>query len=114
MLYMCGGNNGQEILDTFECYDLASKTCTRLPSLKMARDEVTLVELNGHLYAIGGGGKEGESLKSVEKYSFASNEWSLDGEMLIERRAHAAISMDGGILVIGGFDGEKYLRSCEK
>lgn len=82
--------------------------------MKTRRDEVSLVLLNGELYAIGGGGKDGESLKSVEKYSFTTKEWIQECEMLIERRAHSTIAAHNQIYVIGGFDGEKYLRSCEK
>lgn len=85
-----------------------------MPPMKTARDEVALVALKGDLFAIGGGGKEGESLRSVERFSFSRGEWVNETDLLIERRAHAALVMNSQILVIGGFDGEKYLHSCEK
>jgi hypothetical protein len=113
-LFVCGGNNGHSILDTFECYDLTSGVHSSMPPLKCGRDEVALVYAKGELYAIGGGGKEGESLKSVERYSFSRGEWTTEADMLIERRAHAALVVQDQIFVIGGFDGEKYLHSCEK
>lgn len=111
---MCGGNNGHEILQTFESYDLETGGQTSLPPMHVARDEVALVVLGGDLFAVGGGGKEGESLRSVERYSFARREWTREPDLLIERRAHAAVVVNDRILVIGGFDGEKYLQSCEK
>lgn len=101
-------------MNSFEYYDLATGAVTTLPPLHTSRDEVTLVYLKGDLYAVGGGGKQGESLKSVEKYSQSKREWTIESELLIERRAHAALAINEQIFVIGGFDGEKYLHSCEK
>jgi hypothetical protein len=113
-LYICGGNNGQDILQSFECYDLSTNICTRLPDMHLARDELALVAMNGEIYAIGGGGKDGQTLRSVEKYSFSKKKWEFAPDLLIERRAHAAIVFNNRIFVTGGFDGERYLCSCER
>ena len=78
------------------------------------RDELAVVAANGEIYAIGGGNKEGQTLRSVEKYSFSAKRWEFTADLLIERRAHSAVSFNERIFVIGGFDGERYLCSCER
>ena len=111
---MAGGNNGQDLLKRFECYDLINNTCTVLPDLSVPRDELSLVALEGDIYAIGGGSSEGETLRSVEKFNVESNAWEGYSDMIEERRAHTSVSVCGTIYVMGGFDGENYLKSCEK
>lgn len=82
----------------------------------MARDEMSLVsDGNGHLYAIGGfGGPNNSSLSQVERYSIERNKWEDIGSLNVPRRAMSALSLNGSVYVLGGFDGEKYLSSVEK
>lgn len=111
---MAGGNNGQEILKTFESYDLQTGACSRLPDMHVPRDELCLAALEGEVYAIGGGSLDGVTLRSVEKFSFEANRWEPVCDLLIPRRAHSALSAGSQLFVSGGFDGEKYLCSGER
>ena len=65
---MIGGNDGDSVLSSFECYDLERVKVIWLPEMKNKRDEVAAVKgQDGHLYAIGGYG-------SSERYLFKSKE----------------------------------------
>ena len=64
------------------------------------------------IYAIGGfGGKNNDSLKSVEVFDVKAEKWSKAPAMNTPRRALAAASLADGIYSIGGFDGQKHLSS---
>lgn len=56
-LYVCGGNDGHNILRTFESYNFTTKKWTSLPYLKFKRDELAVtVGPDQKIYAIGGFG----------------------------------------------------------
>jgi len=56
-IYVCGGNDGDNILSTFEKCSLKSRQWIPLPSLKYKRDELAAVVGPDHkIYVIGGFG----------------------------------------------------------
>lgn len=55
-LYIAGGNNGTDILSSLESYDLETGNKTILNNMSQPRDETQLVQIQNHIYAIGGGG----------------------------------------------------------
>lgn len=114
ILFVAGGNNGNQILSSFDSFDLTSGKRLSLKPMNTARDELSLVHANGYLYAIGGGGNDGENLRSVERYDLGLNRWEPVENMLIPRRAHSVVSLGSSIYVFGGFDGLKYLCSVER
>jgi hypothetical protein len=67
--YICGGNDGEKILDEALVFDLETYEIKKLKSMKVPRDELALtVGSDGSIYAIGGfGGNEHCCLKSVER-----------------------------------------------
>lgn len=54
-IYVAGGYNYHEVFRDVFCYDPASNTWSEVESMNKRRRGHSLVSLNGHLYAIGGG-----------------------------------------------------------
>jgi len=115
-IYVCGGNDGQSILKTFESFNLKTKRWTFLPPLELKRDELAVVVGPDHkIYAIGGfGGRNNTCLNEVERFDPQKGIWESVAPMNTPRRALAAVSLPDGIYAIGGFDGDNYLSSVEK
>lgn len=86
----------------------------------MKRDELQCtVGPDGRLYAIGGYGCHKpedpiECLSQAERYDFAIGQWEMLPPMTDNRRALAVVAMPDGIYALGGYDGQRYLASCEK
>ncbi len=56
-IYVCAGNDGNNILKSFEAYDLASKKWNNLAQLNCKRDELAITwGPDNKIYAIGGFG----------------------------------------------------------
>ncbi|XP_072020432.1 LOW QUALITY PROTEIN: uncharacterized protein [Amphiura filiformis] len=87
-LYTCGGLKDVRILDgkvhayfttsmEFYCYDPGSSLWSqKLPSMRVSRHSVSLVFLNGFIYAIAGLNEKGELLRDVERYDIQKQKWS--------------------------------------
>ena len=58
-LYICGGNDGEQILSTFEYYDFKTNSWVNLPDMLEKRDELAIaLGEDNNIYAVGGfGGK---------------------------------------------------------
>jgi len=55
MVYVIGGNNDKEILNTVEMYDLVLKQVKTLSSMNERRDELGVAQaFDRRIYAIGG------------------------------------------------------------
>ncbi|XP_054086941.1 kelch-like ECH-associated protein 1B [Zeugodacus cucurbitae] len=82
--------------------------------MNQARCDHSVVELDGKIYAIGGIGGIGEKntvLQSVERYT-ESNGWESVAPLLIARHGAGAVTFNGKIYIMGGFNGN-YLKSVE-
>ena len=68
-VYICGGNDGEQILDDCLCLDLITWEIKKLKPMRLPRDELSqTVGSDGRIYAIGGfGGNDHCCLKSVER-----------------------------------------------
>jgi len=65
----------------------------------------------GHVWVIGGGGAEYNTLSSMEKYNVEQDDWEEMARMPEARMEHQCVHDGAGrILVIGGFDG-RYAKS---
>ena len=112
-IHVVGGNDGEEILNTFERFSQTEMVWKRMEPLIEGRDELAVtVGRDNKIYAIGGfGGTEGTCLRSVERYDPATQRWEFTKPMLLPRRALSAVTLADGIYAIGGFDGQNYLSS---
>ena len=75
-LYALGGDLDEETLADVERYDPARDAWERLAPVPTPRKFFAAVELGGFLYAIGGETQGEEYTATVDRYEFASGEWS--------------------------------------
>ena len=101
-----GGNDAFEIVATVEEYDPATDIWTEKTAMPTARWGLTTAEVNGKIYAIGGGDvyPPKELLTVVEEYDPATDTWTTKSPMPVGRIGHASSSaaIDGKIYLVGG------------
>ncbi|XP_036338594.1 kelch-like protein 1 [Rhagoletis pomonella] len=111
IIYIGGVRDGK-ITSGVESWSLKTKSWNTLPSMIQSRYFLTVVLLNGNIYAIGGLSTDNQCTKSVEKYSTGS-EWELVSSMNTPRCQAGAVALNDKIFVFGGFDGKCHLKSVE-
>jgi N-acetylneuraminic acid mutarotase len=111
-----------EITDSVVAFDPVTQRWVSVASMNIARRFTRLVSAGGRLYAIGGLGRDGRTLSSVERYDPALNRWQLMASMSTDRGNPGVVAVSRGrkqqIVVVGGarlvnFDGVEDLRSTE-
>ncbi|XP_062617601.1 beta-scruin-like [Saccostrea cucullata] len=75
----------------------------KLTSLRTARMHHALCVFDGFIYAIGGLGRNGRILKSVECYNPSTNSWHFVKSLSTARAGACAAELNGNIFVAGGF-----------
>lgn len=123
MVYICGGNDGETILNQCIALDLNTWEIVILEGMLYPRDELALTVSSDskYVYAIGGFGgnlKDEDRayhrcLKQVERYCIKTKKWEFVSNQNYGRRALNALTLPDGIYAIGGFDGDDYLSSVE-
>ena len=114
-IFICGGDNGKNILNSLKYYDQKLKNWIPLQKMNKCRKEFSYIQtLNNCFYVIGGQDENGNILNSVEKYDIIKNKWEKISNMNLNRKGSCALYLPNFIYVIGGFDGVQYLKSCEK
>jgi kelch-like protein 10 len=79
-IYICGGFNGIECLDSVEFYDPSTNIWTLITPMLSRRSGIGTVSLNGFLYVVGG--YDGMSrLSTCERYDPKGNKWTLIADM---------------------------------
>src|SRR5205814_1833534 len=114
-LYAVGGADvtlgiGADVA-TMEAYDPATDLWTTRAPMSTPRQDLTLVALDGRLYAVGGavvvyaGGTQATALATVEVYDPATDVWTTRASLSIPRYSHGAAALDHGIYAVGGYNG---------
>ncbi len=107
-LYLIGGidPNTGAILTLFEGYNLNLNSWESYSNLKTGRYHLGAAALDGHIYAFGGiGDSEGEintQLRSVDRFSLDSHQWSSIKHLPSARAAMASCAWREKIYCIGG------------
>lgn len=107
-LYLIGGMDPDSgaILTLFEGYNPSLNSWESYPDLKTGRYHLGAEALNGYIYAFGGiGDSEGEinsQLRSVERFSLDSRQWSSVKPLPSARAAMASCAWREKIYCIGG------------
>ena len=105
-LYVGGGVRSDAV---FEEYDPGTNTWRRLPDLPTPRNRLRAVACAGRIWMIGGMQATDEGLTdrpTVESYDPARGTWRTEPSLNHARHGHAAVVLDGRILVLGGSDGD--------
>ncbi|MFI5386857.1 MAG: Kelch repeat-containing protein, partial [Fimbriimonadales bacterium] len=100
-----------ETLGSVERFDLKTNRWSDVGSLRIPRSRLSLVALNGKLYAVSGMKAEGhghEALNtpSIEEYDPAKNAWRIAGSLNHARHGFGVSVWHRCIYVFGGNDGE--------
>jgi N-acetylneuraminic acid mutarotase len=70
-----------------------------------SRGALATTEVNGKIYAIGGGPASGSFLPVVEEYDPVTNTWIKKSNLIAARNAFSANVVNGEIYAIGGYAG---------
>jgi N-acetylneuraminic acid mutarotase len=133
-LYRIGGLNAKNArkekedlhsVDEFACFDPATKTWTKLPSLPGARSSHDAAVLDGKIYVVGGwnltGDREGDWQTDALVYNLgaedsgdsavgANGKWEKLPEPPFQRRAIAVAAWNNRIWVLGGMDDYREIK----
>ncbi|XP_006814437.2 kelch-like protein 3 [Saccoglossus kowalevskii] len=109
-----GGNNGKDcdFLSSVERYDPNIKMWTNVAEMHERRAYLSVVQLDGYIYAIGG--FNGSWINTVERYNPYTNQWIYVKSMKTKRSSASATVLNGCIYIIGGFDGFQCTNTVEK
>ena len=112
-LYALGGYNtdDSEYLASAERLTDLDGEWQNIQPMQTPRRWFAAVNCNGVVYANGGQSDKENSttLKNVEKYDSAQNQWKYVGDMNVARCAHVACVMCGKIYVVGGIDADRHI-----
>ncbi|KAJ8721599.1 hypothetical protein PYW07_002374 [Mythimna separata] len=103
-IYITGGFNGQECMNSVEVYDPDTNQWTNLAPMRSRRSGVSCIAYHNKIYVIGG--FNGISrMCSGEVYDPAANTWAPVPDMYNPRSNFAIEVIDDMIFAIGGFNG---------
>jgi N-acetylneuraminic acid mutarotase len=80
-------------------------TWTVMAPMPNPRQEVAVAALDGLVYVIGGFGRSGQPMATVETYDPATNQWELKAPLPVATHHPAAAVVSGRLFVIGGYIG---------
>ena len=117
-LYALGGLDSNTVLSSMErISDLNNSENNKWEQVKemnTTRRNFVAVSCKEAIYAIGGTGKNGKALKSVEKYDPTTDHWVNVKDMEFERSGHSACVLLDRIFVVGGIGAvEKIVKTIE-
>ncbi|GFT07690.1 kelch-like protein 10 [Trichonephila clavipes] len=106
-IYIAGGFNGTQVLDSAECYDPTTDEWTLIPNMNTPRSGVKAVAFRNYLYVIGGfnGSNRLSTGTLVERYDKVTKMWTFVSPMLGPRSNFATAIINDLLYVIGGFNG---------
>ncbi len=104
-IYIIGGRNGNNILNSVEMYDPLIGTWTSKASMSVSRHGLGVTMINGKIYAIGGYDAAGTHLSVVEEYTPSTDTWVRKADMPTPRGGLSVSAVNGMIYAIGGRNG---------
>ena len=112
ILYICGGTDGNEILNEVFTFDPVSGLCAQKPSMIENRCYVSTAYLEGKLYAMGGH-NGANRMKSVELFRLDREAWEHVQEMNVARSDASACVYKSTIFIAGGLNDQVIENSVE-
>lgn len=103
-IYVIGGRDGSELLESVEVYDPATNEWESAHDLHVEKEGLAAVLHAGTIFLLGGFGEEGQFLDEVEALNTVSGEWEDQSWALsLPRASLSAVSIADSIFTIGGF-----------
>lgn len=112
LLYICGGTDGNEILNEVFTFDPVRGDCAQKPSMRESRCYVGTAYLNGQLYAMGGHNGS-QRVKSVERFNLIGEQWEIVRSMNVARSDASACVYNNRIYIAGGLNDQIIESSVE-
>jgi len=100
--YVCGGEDGQDFLDSVERFDALRREWEILPPMLSRRFAAAAVVLSGRLHICGGMRGPRDSLQTVECFDPAINVWENSAPMSQRRYGLAVAAIGGHIYACDG------------
>lgn len=118
MLYVVGGSNGVNELDTVECLSLEANEeeavkWKKLEKLPFARSNAGVCTLNGKIYCVGGNATGQNSVKDCHVFDPETNTWTSIAPLNTGRCQAGVVAFDGKLWVAGGSDSWNCLNTVE-
>lgn len=127
-LYVCGGYNGSESLDSVEIYNMYRNKWETGPTMECQRSASGVTVLDKYIYGefrdkkslynkrfpVCGGHDGMQIFKSAERLDTETGQWEMIPDMLQSRCRFGAATYKGKIYVAGGYDGNSFLRAVER
>ena len=118
---MFGGFSGALSLsqsNLAEVYDPSTNSWTTLAPMPSVRSYPAVAVANGRIYVMGGAFRGSPTIPTVwldvvEEYDPSTNTWATRTPMPTPRMGHGAVTHDGRVYVIGGWNGV-LLNTCEE
>ena len=111
-LYVVGGCDGSNDLNSMECFDLSTGHWSVMHPMGTARARLGVAVVDGKLYTVGG--YDGSNIhSSVECFDLSTGQWSVMPAMGTARYAVGVAVLDGKLYAVGGHDGSNKLSSME-
>uniref|UniRef100_A0A803VJL4 Influenza virus NS1A binding protein n=1 Tax=Ficedula albicollis TaxID=59894 RepID=A0A803VJL4_FICAL len=111
-LYIIGGAESWNCLNSVERYNPENNTWTLMAPMNVARRGAGAAVRDGKLF-VAGGFDGTHAVNCVEMYDPARNEWKMMGSMTTPRSNAGITTVANTIYAVGGFDGNEFLNTLE-
>ncbi|NXP66705.1 NS1BP protein, partial [Chloropsis cyanopogon] len=111
-LYIIGGAESWNCLNSVERYNPENNTWTLMAPMNVARRGAGVAVRDGKLF-VAGGFDGTHAVNCVEMYDPARNEWKMMGGMTTPRSNAGITTVANTIYAVGGFDGNEFLNTIE-
>ena len=114
-IYVVGGFNGQECLNSVEFFDRRTFQWTKITPMKSKRSGVSAVTLDDKIFAVGGFNEPMvmDRLSTAEVYNTTTNSWEYIANMISPRSNFGIEVVDQHLVVTGGFNGYQTTYNAE-
>ncbi len=114
MLYAFGGKDDYSVTNQMWSRDLSdlSSQWTARANMNQSRTDFSSVVFNDTIYALGGTGAKGFSLRSCERYDSQLNQWSTVADMNRKHVCASAAVINGYIYIAGDLDHRLVSKYC--
>ncbi|NWI37910.1 NS1BP protein, partial [Picathartes gymnocephalus] len=111
-LYIIGGAESWNCLNSVERYNPENNTWTLMAPMNVARRGAGVAVRDGKLF-VAGGFDGTHAVNCVEMYDPTRNEWKMMGSMTTPRSNAGITTVANTIYAVGGFDGNEFLNTLE-